>query len=196
MLLHENRNFEYKEDKAAMQILNLNTKTIKSKHFIYNLERFPQTVSFCFKMPTSEHKYQCFLILVQSFRACTFSEKRCLSPQVQTFTSLVIHLIFLLNGLDKKAKQNSSKTKQHSQQQEAKSVRRRTTVSQRDFFWRVVTETLRWLASLHLPIVFSSIWLTHTNCPIFLKLDSLPICKGKPYVKQFKLIFNWTVRKN
>ena len=35
---------------------------------------FLQTLSFCFVMPsTSEHKYQCFLILVQSFRACTFS---------------------------------------------------------------------------------------------------------------------------
>ena len=35
---------------------------------------FLQTLSFCFVMPsTSKHKYQCFLILVQSFRACTFS---------------------------------------------------------------------------------------------------------------------------
>ena len=35
-----------------------------------------------------------------------------------------------------------------------------------------------------------------TSCPIFLKLDSLPICKGKPYLKLSKLILNWTVRKN
>ena len=38
------------------------------------LNDFLQTLSFCFVMPsTSKHKYQCFLILVQSFRACTFS---------------------------------------------------------------------------------------------------------------------------
>ena len=39
---YENRNFEYKEDKATMQILNLNTKSIESKHFIHSL---PQTIS-------------------------------------------------------------------------------------------------------------------------------------------------------
>ena len=33
-------------------------------------------------------------------------------------------------------------------------------------------------------------------CPIFLKYDSLPTCKGKPYLKLSKLILNWTVRKN
>ena len=46
-----------------------------------------------------------------------------------------------------------------------------------------------------LPIVFSGIWLAWTSCPIFLKLDSLPICKGKSYLKLSKLILNWTVRK-
>ena len=53
-----------------MQILNLNTKTIENKHFIHYLKRF---CPFGFVMPTSKHKYQCFYILVQSFRACTFS---------------------------------------------------------------------------------------------------------------------------
>ena len=69
----ENHNFEYKEDKATTQILHFNTKTIENKHFIHILKQFPQTLSVCFVMPTSKRKYQCFLILVQSFSACTFS---------------------------------------------------------------------------------------------------------------------------
>ena len=71
--------------------------------------------------------------------------------------------IFLLHPVNvpgKKPKQNSSKTKRHSQQQEAKSVRRRTAVSKRNFFWRVVTGTLRWLASLHCLLYFLAFdWL-------------------------------------
>ena len=55
-----------------MQILNLNTKT-ENNHFIHYLKQFPQTLSVCFVMPTSKHNYQCFLILVQSFSASTFS---------------------------------------------------------------------------------------------------------------------------
>ena len=47
-----------------------------------------------------------------------------------------------------------------------------------------------------LPIIFSGISLAQTSCPIFLKLDILAICKGKPYLELSKLILNWTVRKN
>ena len=50
--------------------------------------------------------------------------------------------IFFLNGPDKKAKENISKTKQHSQQQEAKSVRQQTAISEQDVFWCIVTGTL------------------------------------------------------
>ena len=74
--------------------------------------------------------------------------------------SSVWSYINLLNGSDKKPKQNSSKTIRHSQQQEAKSVRWRTAVSQRNFFWRVVTGTLRWLTSLHCLLYFLAFdWL-------------------------------------
>ena len=31
---------------------------------------------------------------------------------------------------------------------------------------------------------------------IFVKLNSLPICKGKPYLKLSKLTLNWTVHEN
>ena len=74
--------------------------------------------------------------------------------QACNLLALVWSYISLLNGPDKKPKQNSSKTKRHSQQQEAKTVRRRTAVSQRYLFWRVVTGTLRWLASLHCLLYF------------------------------------------
>ena len=93
-------------------------------------------------MLSSKLKYQCFLILVQSFTACTFSRIYALIVS-DTELSSVWSYIFLLNGPDKKPKQNSSKTKRRSQQQEAKSVRQRTVVRQRNFFWRVITGTLR-----------------------------------------------------
>ena len=51
--------------------------------------------------------------------------------------------IFFLNGPDKRPKENISKTKQHSQQQEAKSVRQQTALSQQDVFWHIDTGTLR-----------------------------------------------------
>ena len=180
-----------------MQILHLNTQTIEKKHFIHILKQFLQTLSVCFVMLTSKRKYQCFLILVQSFSACTFSRIYALIVS-DTELSSVWSYIFLLNGPDKKPKQNSSKTKRHSQQQEAKSVRRRTAVGQRNFFWRLVTGTLHWLASLHCLLYFLAFdWLRPAVLLIFfLKLDNLPICKGKPYLKLSKLILNWTVRKN
>ena len=103
---------------------------------------FRRLCPLVFVMPSSKHKYQCFLILVQSFSACTFSRIYALIVS-DTELSSVWSYIFLLNGPDKKPKQNSSKTKRHSRQQEAKSFRRRTAVSQQNFFWRVVTGTLR-----------------------------------------------------
>ena len=75
MRFFENCYFEYKEDKVAMQMLNLDTKTIEVN------------ISFI-----------------------TSNDFRRVCPE------------------------NSSKTKQHSQQQEAKTIRRRTVVSQGDFF--------------------------------------------------------------
>ena len=50
------RNFEHKGDKATVQTLDLKTKTIKSKHSsisYHYLKQFPQTLSFCYIMPTS-----------------------------------------------------------------------------------------------------------------------------------------------
>ena len=150
--LGENRNFEYKDDKATTRILNFYTKTIENKHFIHYLKRFPQSLSVFFIMPTSKDKYQCFLILVQSFSACTFQESiRWLFP-IQTFISFVIHVPFKWPRQEAKTKQQQNKT--ISQQQEAKSVRRRTAVNQGIFFWRVVTGTLRWLARLHCLLYF------------------------------------------
>ena len=54
---------------------------------------------------------------------------------MQTFISLVLYFPF-------KWPRQGAKTKQHSQQQEATSIRQRTAISKRDFFWRIVTGTL------------------------------------------------------
>ena len=136
-----------------MQILNLNTQTIENKLFIHYLKRFPQTLSIFFVMTTSKHNYLCFLILVQSFRTQGTFSRISFGDCFLYKLSSVWSYIFLLNSPDKKPKQNS-KTKQHSQQQETKSVSRWTAISQQNFFWRVVTGTLRWLASLHCLLYF------------------------------------------
>ena len=89
-----------------MQILNLNTKTIENKHFIHYFKRFPQTSSVCFVMPTSKHNYQCFLIVVQSFSACTFSR---IVDCFQNKLSSVWSTFSFLTGPDKKPTQNRAK---------------------------------------------------------------------------------------
>ena len=66
---------------------------------------------FVFLMRTSKHKYQCFLILVQSFSACTFSRMYVL---IQTFISLVIHFPF--KGPDKKPQNKATFTATRSQE--------------------------------------------------------------------------------
>ena len=98
-----------------------------------------------FVMPTSKHKYQCFLILVQSFSACTFQESiRWLFP-IQTFISFVIHIPFKWPRQEDKTKQQQNKTT--FTQQEDKTVRRRTAVSQGNFFLARCDRnfTLNWL---------------------------------------------------
>ena len=149
--LGENCNFEYKDDKATTRILNLYTKTIENKHFIHYLKRFPQTLSVFFIMPTSKDKYQCFLILVQSFSACTFQESiRWLFP-IQTFISFVIHVPFKWPRQEAKTKQQQNKTTfTATRSQECSPTNRR----QPRNFWRVVTGTLRWLARLHCLLYF------------------------------------------
>ena len=128
------------------KLLKINISFITSNHF-------SRLCPFVFVKPRSKHKYQCFLILVQSFSACTFSRIYALIVSDTNFHQFG-HAFSFLNGPDKKPKQNSSKTKRHPQQQEAESVRRRTAVSQRNFFWRVVTRTLRWLARMRCLLYF------------------------------------------
>ena len=151
----ENRNFEYKEDKATKQILNLNTKTIEKKNIsLITSNDFRRLCPFVFAMPApiprpvlntvSVSSYSCpkflYLCILKNLSVDCFQYRR----------SSVWSYIFLLNGQDKKPKQNSSQTKRHSHQQEAKSARRRTAVS----------GTLRWLASLHCLLYFLAFdWL-------------------------------------
>ena len=163
-----------------MQILNLNTKTIESKHFIHYLKRFPPTLTVCFVTPTSKHNYQCFLIVVRSFSASIFSR---IVDCFQNKLSSVWSYIFLFNWPrqeEANTKQLSSKTKGHSQQQEAKSFRRRNAVSELDFFWSVVTETLRWLAIVHCLLYFLAFdWLRQAVL-FFLNWTVFPFVKESP----------------
>ena len=90
--------------------------------------------------------------------------------------------IFLFNWPRQEAntKQLSSKTKGHSQQQEAKSFRRRNAVSELDSFWRVVTGTLRWLAIVHCLLYFLAFdWLRQTGL-FFLYWTVFPFVKESP----------------
>ena len=77
---------------------------------------FRRLCPFVFVMPTST--VNTIFILVESFSACTFSRIYALFPIQTLYDQTVIHFPFKW-----KLKQNSSKTKRHSQRKEAKSVR-------------------------------------------------------------------------
>ena len=157
-----------KTKQQRRQILNLNTKTIENKHFIHYLKRFPQTLSVCFcKFQHLNTSISVFLFLSKVSVLVHFQESMRWLFLVQTFISLVIHFPFKY-GPDKK-----------------------TT----NFVLALCHRDFALIGQFALPIEFSGIWLAQSSCPIFLKLDSLPICKGKPYLWS-KLILNWTVRKN
>ena len=122
------RNFEHKGDKATMQILNLKTKTITSKHSIHIIS-LPQTISADFVLLLYyAYIYQYFLIPVQSFSACTFSRiVVCFQCKLSTVWSC----------FPVRWPRQEAKTKQHSQQQEAKGACTPTNCRQsmqRDFF--------------------------------------------------------------
>ena len=69
---------------------------------------FRRRCPFAFVMPTSKHKYQCFLILVQSFSAqCTFSG-------IYTFISFVIHFPFKWPRQEAKKKTAAKENDIHS----------------------------------------------------------------------------------
>ena len=130
-------------------------------------------------MPASKHRYQCFLILVQKFQ-CLYIFKNLCVDCFQYKLSSVWSYIFPLNGPDKKPKQNSSKTKRRSPQKDAKSVHRRTAVSQRNFFWRVVTGTLRWLARLHCLLYFLAFYWLRPAVLFFLNWTVCLFIKESP----------------
>ena len=157
-----------------MQILNLNTKTTENKHFIHYVKRFPQTLSVCFFMPTSKHNYPCFLIVVQSFSASTFSR---IVDCFQNKLSSVWSYIFLFNWPRQEAntKQLNSKIRSQEFSPTKRCQRARIFLARchRDF------ALIGYCALL---IVFSGIWLAQISCPIFLKLDSFSICKRKSYL--------------
>ena len=131
-----------------------NLKLLKVNISFITWNDFRRLCSFvCICLYLLKHNYRCFLILVQSLSACTFSRIVDCFHECKLSSVLVLHFPF-------KWPRQEAKTKQHSQQQEAKKVRQRTAISQRDFFWRSVTGTLRWLASLNYLLYFLAFdWL-------------------------------------
>ena len=121
-----------------------NTKTIENReHFIpfITSNDFRRLCPFGFVMPTSKQKYHCFLILVQNFSACT-----------SRIYSLIVS--------DTNFYQFGHTFSFEMAQTRSQECCRRTAVSQRNFLWRVVTGTLRWLSSLHCLLYFLAFdWL-------------------------------------
>ena len=113
---------------------------------------------------------------------------------IQIFISLVIHFPFKWPRQEAKTKRQQNKTTFTATRSEECSPTNRRQPTK--FFWARCRRDFALTGYFALPIVFSGIWLAQTSCLIFLKLDSLPICKGKSYLKLSKLILNWTVRKN
>ena len=91
-----NVNVQFKHE---LELLKVNISFITSNDF----RRLCSFVCICLHL--LKHNYRCFLILVQSLSACTFS--RIVDCFHECKLSSVWSYIFLLNDLDKKAKQNN-----------------------------------------------------------------------------------------
>ena len=103
-----------------MQILDLNTKTIENRLFIHYLKRFLQTLSVCFLMLTSKHNYiSVFCDCYPKFQCFYVHFQESLFVSITNFHQFG-HTFSFLNGPEKKPKQNSTKTKRHSQLKEEK----------------------------------------------------------------------------
>ena len=98
---------------------------------------------------------------------------------IQTFISLVMHFPFKWPRQEAKTKQQQNKTT-FTATLEAKSVRRQTAVSQRNFFWRVVTWTLRWLVRLHCLLYFLAFAWLRIAVLLFLNWTVCVLVKESP----------------
>ena len=117
---------------------------------------------FVFLMSTSKTSIGVFLVLSKVSVLVHFHWRiyALIVSNTNRFISLVIHFPFKWPRQEAKTKQQQNKRHSQQQQQQAKSVRRRIAISQRNFFWRVVTGTLRWLARLHYLLYFLAFdWL-------------------------------------
>ena len=114
------------------------------------------------------------------------------------FISLVIHFPFKWPRQEAKTKRQQNERHSQQQQQQAKSVRRRTAISQRNFFWRVVTGTLRWLARLHYLLYFLAFDWLRSAVLFFLNWAVCLFVKESPIwnYSNKSLIRNSTIRKN
>ena len=107
----------------------LSTKKTNQQHKYF-------TNPFVFVMPTSKHKHQCFLILVQSFDQCsTFSRICVLIVSNTNFHQFGLKCSFYMAQTRSQNKTAAKQNYIHSNNlEEAKSIRWRTATSQWNFF--------------------------------------------------------------
>ena len=109
-------------------------------------------------MPTSKHKYECFVILVQNFSACTFQDYIHWLFPIETFISFVIHIPFKWPRQEAKPKKQQNKTTFIATRSQGCSPKNRR--QPRKFFWPVITGNLHWLARFHCLLYFLAFdWL-------------------------------------
>ena len=98
---------------------------------------------------------------------------------VDCFQCKLLSVSFKWPRQEAKTKQQQNKTT-FTATLEAKSVRRQTAVSQRNFFWRVVTWTLRWLVRLHCLLYFLAFALLRIAVLFFLNWTVSLFVKESP----------------
>ena len=105
------RDLHVKTAISSRQSNNANAQFKHENYWMLTFHSLPQTISadfvplFCICLHLLKHNYGCFLILVQSFSACTFW--RIVDSFHECQLSSVWSYIFLSNGPEKKPKQNS-----------------------------------------------------------------------------------------
>ena len=111
---------------------------------------------------------------------------------MQTFITLVLHSFQMVQTRS----QNKTAAKQNNihSNKKLRVFADQPPSANATFFWRVVTGTLRWLASLHYLLYFLAFdWLR----PAVLFFLNWTVCLfvKESHLKLSKLILNWTVRK-
>ena len=143
--------------KTAISSRQSNNANAQVKHENYWMLTFVPL--FCICLHPLKHNYRCFLILVQSFSACTFW--RIVDSFHECKLSSVWSYIFLSTGPEKKPKQNNI----HSNKKPKNFAEEPPSAKENLFGTLSQGLCADWLVC----IAFCIYWhlLAQTNCPIF-----------------------------